>query len=342
MVNIEYDLIFLKAEVIEAFLNSVLVCPLPAEALASISEFLGILSSTIYVNAISEQSLGVQPKTDSEDPLDQSCAVEGAGKQVNHKERGIDADLEKSNSEQKASSRSTELSNHHPGTIFSLLSVFETELLRAQKANLIVSPTKIAKDNAERKTSKSTSANRPIIKSEVYEPLLPPSVADNFHEAMHEALVNVMAERDEAHAQLIAANVLHIHQLEQAKRKNERLRIELKVAEELKEVQVQLPNVVQFFGGKFENNAQKERQKALEEKIEGFERILGKNQDDEINALCHQLNGEISAKTSHALEIIRLKETREIERKNELAEKQALKEELRRVKELLAAERRKI
>jgi hypothetical protein len=57
-------------------------------------------------------------------------------------------------------------------------------------------------------------------------------------------------------------------------------------------------------------------------------------------ALCHQLAGEISAKTSNALEISRLKETREIQRQSEAAEKQALKEELKRVKALLAEEQR--
>ena len=222
--------------------------------------------------------------------------------------------------------------NIRPSNIFDLLSVCESELLQAEKfSTTTISP----QGNAEDEFKKKGSASTTVIETEVFKPLLPPSVTDRFHEAMHEALMKIMAERDEAHAHLIASNVLHIHQLEQERRKNERLQIELKIAEEMKEVQI--PNVAQFFGAKVDDK----RRKELEEKIEAFERILGKNQDDDIDALCHQLAGEISAKTSNALEIIRLKETREIERKNELSEKLALKEELKRVNELLAAEKKK-
>jgi hypothetical protein len=287
------------------------------------------LSSTKDVIASAEQVPGVQSQKASVDPSDQACDVKEADAKV-HVKGDTGVELETGSIEREGCSGSTGLSNHRSGAIFSLLSVCETKLLRAEKADSTVSPAKAIDENKDNVASTST-----VIKSEVYEPLLPPSVTDHFHEAMHEALMNVMAERDEAHAQLIAASVLHIHQLEQEKRKNERLQIELQVAEEIK--QIQLPNVAHFFGGKFDDKPKRE----LEEKIEGFERILGKNQDDDINALCHQLAGEISAKTSHALEIIRLKETREIERQSESAEKQALKEELRRVKQLLAAEQRK-
>jgi hypothetical protein len=65
------------------------------------------------------------------------------------------------------------------------------------------------------------------------------------------------------------------------------------------------------------------------------------NSDEELIALCQQLSGEISARTSASLEIIRLKEGRSIERTHEASEKEALKDELKRVKERLALEQSK-
>ena len=98
-----------------------------------------------------------------------------------------------------------------------------------------------------------------------------------------------------------------------------------------------MPNVAQFFGAK----GDEEKRKELEKKIKGFERLLENNEEDMIDALNRQLAGEISAKASHALEIIRLKERRQIERENEAKERKSLQDELKRLKELLAAEQRK-
>lgn len=56
-------------------------------------------------------------------------------------------------------------------------------------------------------------------------------------------------------------------------------------------------------------------------------------------ALCNQLASEISTNTSLTLEIESLKQTRETERKTELFEKEALKDEMRRLQDLLEVER---
>jgi len=72
-------------------------------------------------------------------------------------------------------------------------------------------------------------------------------------------------------------------------------------------------------------------------------RKLIRNDDGDVEMiqLCSQLAGEISTKTSHALEIERLKQIRELERKTQATEKKSLVDELRRVKELLELERSK-
>ena len=64
--------------------------------------------------------------------------------------------------------------------------------------------------------------------------------------------------------------------------------------------------------------------KEIDSKIEKVHHILSNDDGDaEIVELCSQLAGEIEAKTSFALEIERLKQNREIERKTEESEKEA-------------------
>lgn len=307
-------------------MNALLECPLPIEALAGISELLGICGSTRDVSVGNGRLVKQSPEgkfnASGSDQTEEGLAVEGAAEMLGDE---VDENKEKGDDESKGKLGPSELSSQRAGIIFGLLSACETTLLRAEHAEPSTS-VEFAEPVVE--------SARPMVQPALYEPLLPPSVSERFNEAMHKALINVMEERDEAHAQLIAANVLHIHEVEQEKRKNIRLNIEMQVAKDV--ARMQQSNVVQFFT-KFDDRPQRE----LQAKLEGFERILGNTNDEEMTAMCHQLAGEISAKTSHALEVVRLKESRELERKNETAENQALKDELRRVKELLVAEQRK-
>jgi hypothetical protein len=175
---------------------------------------------------------------------------------------------------------------------------------------------------------------------------------------MHEALMNALAERDEAHAQLIGSNVMHIHSLERERKKAEKLEVELRLREEIASVKLkqdfQPPNLGNLFGGNQPPNfgnlfAGKPDEKfeimrkEIDLKIEAFHQAYCNSSagDEEISQLCSQLSSEISAKTSNALEIQRLNEVRESERKTETAEKEALKEELNRLKTLLADEQKK-
>ena len=59
------------------------------------------------------------------------------------------------------------------------------------------------------------------------------------------------------------------------------------------------------------------------------------NADADLTTMCHQLSSEVEGRTSAALEIIRLKESHYIERKSQLAERQALQNELNLYKEML-------
>lgn len=169
------------------------------------------------------------------------------------------------------------------------------------------------------------------------EPLLPSKITENLHEAVHGALMHVMTERDESHAQLMAASVLHMHEMEQERKKVDRLTEQLAAMQELVNAHQKAGGTSLFIDKK---PIEQEKDKMNGKMTEIQERML-RSSEEEMIALCQQLAAEISAKTSASLEVIRLKENRKIERENERAEKEALKNELKRYKELLAAEERK-
>lgn len=218
--------------------------------------------------------------------------------------------------------------------LLGILSACETELFRAEnhanKAKAIVpkGPPPIAT---------VSDAMAPI--PSLYEPLLPPSVTEGFHDAMHEALMRVMAERDEAHATLVASKVLHVHELDQERKINQRLTQQFKMAEVLAKERVQMPQLPDFFQQKSKKPEADAKAKAIMHK---YELEIQKNYEAEMAVISNQLASEVAQKTSHALEVKRLKETREIERIYEADEVKALKEELKRVKEILAVEQSKI
>jgi hypothetical protein len=80
--------------------------------------------------------------------------------------------------------------------------------------------------------------------------------------------------------------------------------------------------------------------KEIDLKIEAFHQVYRSHAttDEEMTQLCTQLANEITTKTSYALEIERLKEASETERKTYATERNTMRQELRRAKELLAAE----
>lgn len=291
-------------------MNSLLQCPLPIETLLEISELLGINASTKDVSTSEPEIAG---SNNSDQNGLNATATQSAGP------------LSSGNPEGEC------LTVERPQKIFSLLAACSTELLRADTAERIMPP-----QGHPRILVPKEIVPPPSINTQLYEPLLPPSVSDQMQVAMHEALVNVMAERDEAHAQLIASNIFHVHELEQERRRNEKLRIEQELKEE--RAKFQQPNVGAFFQNLHDDRARRN----LLAKFDDFERILGNNTDEELAQTSRQLAEEVSAKTSHALEIVRLKEARDIERQNEAAEKQALKDELLRVKALLAEQEAKM
>jgi hypothetical protein len=333
-------------EVIRAFLNSILECPLTAEALTAVAQFLGIPESTVtcdHGGRRHQSRVDIAPEPIASDDMSNDEATQNKNVEHLHVHENDSSRNHVSNLVNVVHDSSTPLSNGTPAVrstlLLGLLTACETELLRAENCELIAQSSRAnGSSGSSTPQFETRRSNHPLPRlPAMYEPLLPQSVTEQFQDGMHEALMKVMEERDEAHAQLIAANVLHIHELEQERKRTERLEKKLEFAEARFQATPSLPPM---FMGLNLGLDEKPRREA-ERKLQNFEAQAKQDSDAELLTLCQQLAGEISAKTGAALEIIRLKESRDIERSNEAMEKQALKDELLRLKELLVEEQRK-
>eukprot|EP00980_Cylindrotheca_fusiformis_P029738 scaffold23803_cov132-Cylindrotheca_fusiformis.AAC.2 len=306
------------AEVIEAFLNSLLACPMPIQTLAMLSEFLGICASTTSTAANTHSpAVGKSHREGNEKgPIETS------------NEEGHDRSLP-----MEDLSPTKETSSHSPHRLFGLLTAFETELFRAD--NRV--PSSKAESVPVALTSEPLRASK-VIYPKLDTPLLPASVQEELNKSLHDALISVMAERDEANAQLVGTNVLHVHEVETEKRKNKLLAFELEVAKQGL-LSSQPPNGLNLFGQRFDVGKTVDKpQKDLEAKLKQFQR---ENNDDMMMALSQQLAIEIHSKTEIEAEINRIKESEKVKLTTESKENLALKEELKRMRDLLAAEEQK-
>lgn len=225
-----------------------------------------------------------------------------------------------------STSSSTETSRERLiSVLFAPSALCEAELLRAEQKSLF----------AERLANATVSSPPPqssidVPPSAIHNHALPPSTTARFQEAMHSALMKVMEERDEAHSKMVAAKVIHAHQVKQEQKKANHLATQLELA---------VKKAASSNTGRLRMAAAPDTKD--QEQLRKYERAMQQNSDEELVSLCQQLAGEISARTSASLEVIRLKESRDIERDQETSEKQALQQELIRVKELLAREKSK-
>lgn len=139
-------------------------------------------------------------------------------------------------------------------------------------------------------------------------------LSQHFRDSMYTALMAVMEERDEAHARMVAADVVHVHEMEQQRKTVRRLSSEMDELRSKRDAAT--PS----------NDMTPQRHRSMQQDSEA-----------ELLSLCQQLGNEISARTSASLEIIRLKESRKVEREIEAAERKALEDELARTKAALTA-----
>jgi len=298
-----------RCECVEFFFNSLLLCPLPVDALTLLCEALGIDGLLVDVKATATKDLSV--------------IIPGKDGTENEHKKNVASKKKKKSSLSEC-----------PGVIVSLLSACETELQQFAIKG-------IQRFEVEKNVKVSLPYQaQPIL----HQPLLSPPLTDYIHKSFHEALMKVTAERDEAHAQLVGANVMHTHSLERERKKNERLEVDATLRQSIVRLQLQEdlqhPNIANFFG-KPDEKVERMRNQIFSEIDKVRKLIRNIDGDVEMIQLCSQLADEISTRTSHALEIERLKQINELERKTQATEKESVEDELRRVKELLKIQRRK-
>jgi hypothetical protein len=255
-----------QAEFVGEFLNSMLDCPLPIDALVHLAEFLQVTDASTKHVPQGSMTRPVAPRID---------AAEGSN-------------LAKE--------------------IYTLLSLCEIGILRAENHT-----------NLAGKLDSTGDAKSPSV------PLLevPPSLSNtatisfDFQDAIHAALMTVMEERDEAHARMVAADVIHIHEMEQQRKKLNQMTAQIQSG----------PNATS------PASAPQQAPKS--------QRLMQQDSDAELVALCQQLSTEISGRTSADMELTRLREIRHIEREAEMREKKALQAEIEKLTRLLGREREK-
>lgn len=274
----DYDgrsyMLFMTADTVADFLSAMLTIPLPVDALGHLAEFLN-LSEVSTENGGGSYALKSSLETT---PFDEP------------EERQAAADLAL------------------------LLSLIETQLLRAQNQNYLSE--ELARE-AHLRARLSESIEIPTSYFSYT------NISTRYQDAVHAALMQAMEERDEAHSRLVASNVLHVHEMEQQRKKLAHLSLQL---EEVKNDK---------------NDGSAKYSDLLETQSRKAQRIMQQNTEEELVSLCQQLSSEISARTAAELEVARLKESRQIERQNELVETNALREEIETLKKQLSVEKSK-
>eukprot|EP00558_Chaetoceros_sp_UNC1202_P002688 CAMPEP_0197245550 /NCGR_PEP_ID=MMETSP1429-20130617/10305_1 /TAXON_ID=49237 /ORGANISM="Chaetoceros sp., Strain UNC1202" /LENGTH=362 /DNA_ID=CAMNT_0042706075 /DNA_START=168 /DNA_END=1256 /DNA_ORIENTATION=- len=143
------------------------------------------------------------------------------------------------------------------------------------------------------------------------------------NKVMQDALLEVMVERDKGHSELVATRVFHTHEMDQQRRKIEMLESKLKFMEDMSNRESAA--AAAFFLGQ-ETIPDVNSMTRIEEE-------MVQNVDQELTALCRQLSSEISSRVAAELEIVRLKESRRVERNGELSDRTSIQEQLEHYKQ---------
>jgi hypothetical protein len=279
-------------EVLAEFLNSALSSPMPVPGCMAVLEFLDIVDA------------GVMPVDINGDDIATPLMAKA---------------IPRDNSNERVD-RAPE--------IMSLTASCLTYLLRAEASGILSQ--KLGLPQQETKKKKVPNMNRSASmpnSTPFLEPLLPASISEGLRDAMHSALKNVMTDRDDAQASLIASSVLHVHEIERERKKGELAKKKLQIAEAHLKRQQQ--------GGLFAERFKDPRIEDLKNVQTNLEEML-KGSEEEISTLCTQLAKEVAEKTAAKLEIYRLQEITKHLRASDSAEKQALEDELHQARVQLA------
>jgi len=163
--------------------------------------------------------------------------------------------------------------------------------------------------------------------------------ADATHSHLMNALQKAMLERDESHAQIVATSVLHVHDLEQERKKTQRFTDKLNIV--LKRL---FDTEAAANASYFQSNVDilESLRIKQQQELKSLESELLENNDTELLSLCRQLASEIKARTSSTLEVNRLKELHNHETKIIKDENEKLRRELDMAKEALKRQQEEV
>lgn len=144
------------------------------------------------------------------------------------------------------------------------------------------------------------------------------NLPSNVHESelTHSALLEVMEERDRIHCHMVSESILHAYEVDELKERIGNLTSQIRESK------------------KESDSAQSTGNDNDDKKLDGSsshyrtEKSIQQDTEAELLSLCQQLAGEISARTEACLEVIRLQESRKIEREQYVAERQSLQDEV--------------
>jgi regulator of replication initiation timing len=140
------------------------------------------------------------------------------------------------------------------------------------------------------------------------------SSSNQYSIVVHDTLMAIMGDRDEAQSQLMAERIFHTHELDQERRKVEVLEKKLEYLHKVNNAES--ASAAAFFLGQEDIPSKNSLGK--------IEQTMVQNVDAELTELCRQLSSEISVRVALELEVLRLKESQKIEREIEIKEKQEL------------------
>lgn len=293
-------LFFSVGEMFTEFLNSAIDSPLPIASRNALLHFLGVEDSKICLGDAKLCNMGVSGR----------C-------------RQISPKVNKTYVSEKDYSTINEIAT----SCGHGLSIIERNTAISKSlANSLLQQSE-AQNCVDSNKNESSSGSRAV---EISSPSI--SAAD-----IHAALIKTMAERDESHAQIESASVLHVRDLEQERKRIGWLTQKLEVLE--KRARAAEAMAASSFFSYEEGSSTGTNRSKREAEMHKIQSLMMQDNEAELLSMCRQLASEIETRTAATLEANRLKEINVREKDLLSTERDHFQHELERLKVELESER---
>lgn len=197
-------------------------------------------------------------------------------------------------------------------------SQYSADLVKAHEQSLIAIGT-LEYMHRKFTTSDETNNACPCIAQPYSLPLPSNQLSDGIYSVLNE----MMKERDEAQSRLTLAEILHRQEKDELNLRVNDLESQLEATKRSQDAQ----SDKNLNDDKSASSANAQRHNIANRAIY--------DSDLELQSLCQQLAGEISARTAADVSLIRMKELRKLEQEREASERQALQDEVVKLREMV-------